>query len=55
LKDLGLYDAMVMHHDDIALKEKAEKALAPGITPLFTCTRGEMTMTAKGSGTADAK
>lgn len=55
LKELKQYDAMVTHKDDVGLNEQASKILAPGVTPLITCSRGDMTMTVKGSDPSDVK
>ncbi|MEI7652881.1 MAG: glycosyltransferase family 39 protein [bacterium] len=55
LKDLGSYDAMVTHKDDSALRQRAEQILAPGITPILTCAREDMTMTVRGSSASSTK
>ncbi len=49
LNDLSKYDAIAIHRDDSELRGKAEQLLAPGSTPVFSCTRGDITMIVRGT------
>lgn len=55
LKDLGSYDAMVVHKDDSVLRQKAEQIFAPGVTPVYTCVREDMVMAVRGTRTPSPK